>query len=146
MHLLPAKKIISALHKRSLQMGREVPLQERHVLLEQLLLQRLRRRGHHHAPPAADAGAWNQVSRQRFARAGSRFDDGVLVLLESFFGDSRHLQLRRPELVPRMPLLQHPARPENPLDRYLFLFCRRRCRCRFLRHDPLNPVRLEAPA
>ena len=111
--LLPAQKIRAALHQRDLQIRREMLLQEGHVFVEELLLKRFRRRRDDHAPPAANRR--NQI-RERLARAGARLDHHVLMLLERRLDNPRHLELRRAELIPRVPFFQQPARPENSLD------------------------------
>ena len=112
-HFLPAQKIGAALHQRGFQIRREMLLQEGHVLLEELLLKRFGGRRNDHAAAAANRG--NQI-RQRLACARARFDDDVLVLRESFVGNLRHGELRRPEFVSRMALFKQPAGAKNSFD------------------------------
>src|SRR5271154_3092471 len=45
------------------------------------------------------------------------------MLLEGLIHDFRHGQLRRTKFVSRVPALQNPASPEDPLDRHILGFC-----------------------
>ncbi len=127
MHFLPAQKIGAALHQRRLQVGREVLLQEGNILLEELLLQRFRGGGDHHAPAAANRR--NQIG-ERLAGAGARLDHDMLMVLEGFFDDPRHFELRRAELVAGMTRFEQAPGAKNSIDGDFFGFFRGR----FFRH------------
>src|SRR5580658_8537415 len=119
-HFLPAQKIVAAFHQRGPQVRRKMLLQERHVLIKQLFLQGFRGGGNHDAPPAAYGR--NQIC-ESLARAGSRFDDRVLMLLKSLIHDFRHGQLRGTKFVPRVTALEQSASPKDPFDRHFLGFC-----------------------
>jgi len=67
-------------------------LQERDVLLIELLLKRFCGRGDDHAAAAADR---RQQVGECLAGAGARFHDGVVMVLEGIVHRFRHLQLAR---------------------------------------------------
>ena len=119
MNFLPTEKIGAALHQGGLQIRREILLQEGHVLLEELLLQRLGRRRNDHTAAAANRG--DQVG-ERLAGASARFNDDVLVLRECLVRDSCHGELRRPEFVSGMALFEQSTRTENSFDGDLLSF------------------------
>jgi hypothetical protein len=132
-HFLPAQKVGAALHQGGLQIRREMLLQEGHVLLEELLLERLGRRRNHHA--AAAANRCNQIG-ERLAGARAGFDDDVLVLRECLVGYLRHGELRRPEFISRVALFEQPAGAKNSFDGNLL---RLRCSNSFLRNRHCRP-------
>ena len=119
MHFVPAKKVGAALHQRGLQIRREMLLQEGHVLLEQLLLERFGCCRNDHAAPAANRG--NQIGK-RLSGAGTRFDDHMLVFCECVIGELRHGKLRRPELVSRMAFFEQPTGAKDSFDGNFFGF------------------------
>ncbi len=99
--LLAAGVVVAALHVADLQRPREMLLQERNVLEEELLLQILGAGGDHDALAREQRG--NQV-RQRLAGARAGFDDQVALVGQRRFHGLGHLHLPRTELVVRMPL------------------------------------------
>ena len=78
------------------QFGRKVFLEERDVLLVELLLKGFRGGGNHHAAAAADCG---QQIGQRFAGARARFKNGVVMIFEGVVDGLGHLQLGGAVLV-----------------------------------------------
>ena len=104
------QKIRPPLHYRDFQFRRKMLLQKRNIFLIELFLQRLRRRRNHHTPPAANR---RQQIRQRFPRAGSRLDNGMVLRHERVMHHFGHFQLRRAMLVPAdHGAFQQPARPK----------------------------------
>ena len=141
-HFRATKKVVAPLHQRRFQIRSKMFLQEGHILIEELLLQRFRRRGNHHPPPATNRR--DQV-RQSFSRPGSGLDDGVLPLLKRFIHHLGHLELRGTVFIPRMAFLQQSARAENILNRhFLGLFSRsffRNGRFRHLQYRWIEPLK-----
>src|ERR1700683_2697547 len=102
-HFCAAKKIVATFHQRGFQIGREMFLQKRDILIEELFLKRFRRGGNYHAPAAANGG--NQVS-QCLACSSSGLDNGMLLSLKSFIDHPGHFELRRTKLVTGMTLFE----------------------------------------
>ena len=98
---LPAGVVVPPLHVAHPQRTREMPLQERYVFEEELLLQVLGARGNH------DSLAGKQRRHkigERFSGPRPRLDDEAPLLLERRLYGLRHFQLPRPEFVLGMPL------------------------------------------
>ena len=79
LHLLqlgPAQEVRASFHHRYFQIRREMFLNEGYILVEQLLLQRLRRRGYHDSASAADCR--NQIG-ESFSRPGPRLYEQMLL-------------------------------------------------------------------
>ena len=90
--LLPAGVVVAALHVADLERPREVLLQKRNVLEEELFLQILGAGGNDDALAGEHRG--NQVG-QRLAGAGAGLDDQVPLVGERGFDGLRHLELAR---------------------------------------------------
>ena len=111
--LLAAGVVVAALHVADLQGPREMLLQERDVLEEELLLQVLGAGGDHDALAGEQRG--DQVG-ERLAGAGAGLDDQVALIGERRFHGLRHFHLAGAELVVRMPLGER-AVPREELAR-----------------------------
>ena len=98
---LAAGVVVAALHVADFERAREMFLQERNVLEEELLLQVLGAGGNDDALAGEDGG--DQIG-ERFAGAGAGFDDQMLAVGERGFDGLGHFELAGAVFVIRMPL------------------------------------------
>ena len=97
--LLAAGVVVPSLHVADGQVAAQVLLEERHVLVEELLLQVLGAGGDDHALAGEDGG--DQVG-ERLAGAGAGLDDEMPPLGQRGLDRLGHLKLPGPELETRM--------------------------------------------
>ncbi len=110
---LAAKIIAAALHVADAQLA-QMLLEERNVLEEELLLQRL---GAGRDDDALARANHRQQIRQRLAGAGAGFDDQVAALFERLLHGFGHLQLPAAKLVGRMRARQQASGTEELVER-----------------------------
>src|SRR6516165_6286001 len=111
--LLTAQVVGAALHIADTQLA-EMRLQERQVLMKELLLQRLGAGGDD--DPLSGADHRQQVG-ECLAGSSPCLDDQVTLVLKCLLDSLGHLQLPASKLVSRMRFRQHAAWPKEPIKR-----------------------------